>query len=265
MIVRRAEVNPRLWDEFVAKSPDGWIWHTASWLDYLAASGRRDDSVAEVDAHGIIGLCPALLPVPADDPLPAPLGEGWTPSWPTRKQPTPTRLDYSTGFYTRVVDLTRPPADLWREIRRSYHSPIRRAGERYVIGEVSVATLASLYAQQPDLPQLKPLQWRCIERLYHDGHLRIYGATAGQCCEAAIAIYTMRGWGYYGHGRSLTPSVTPALHWAAMQDLPRYGVRAYEVGWEYRPEVDDEKAKQIAFFKSGLAPTRWWIATNGLP
>jgi hypothetical protein len=258
MIVSRAEVNPRLWDAFVAQHPDGWVWHLTAWLDYLHASGRLDDSVAEVDAHGIIGLCPALLPVPADDPLPAPLGEGWQTDWPTRNQPTPTRLDGSTGFYTHVVDLSRPPADLWREIRRSYHSPIRRVQERYVIGEVSVATLASLYHQQPDLPQLKPLQWRCIERLAHDGHVRAYGATAEGCCDAAIGVYFWKGMAYYASGRSLVPSLNPALHWHAFGDLPRYGVRFYETGWEARPG-DDEKARNIAYHKVGLGGDRWWV------
>jgi len=261
MILPRVNVPRDDWDAFVEAHPDGWVWHLSAWLSYLKAAGREDASVARLDGAGeVIGICPALLPVPPDDPLPVALGEGWVTDWPTRGQPQ--QKGRAPGFATRVIDLSLPEADLWRGIRRSYHSPIHRAEERYTVALVPLNDLASLYCQQPDLPQIAPAQWDCLQRIENDGRLLCYGAISEDgVCVGAIGIYVWKGWAYYGHGRSLVPHVNAALHWHAMRALPVYGVRHYEIGWEARPE-DDAKARAIAFHKQGLGGERWWVSVT---
>jgi len=259
MIVARHQLAPAVWDAYVETHPQGWVWHLSSWLDYLKAAGREDASVARQDGAGtIIGICPALLPVPPDDPLPVALGEGWVTDWPTRGQPQPEGR--APGFARRVIDLSLPEADLWRGIRRSYHSPIHRAEEQYQVGLLYWLDLCDLYLEQPELPQIMPAQWECIGRIYNTGRFLVYGATdASGKVVGAIGIYHSTGWAYYGHGRSLVPNVNALLHWHAMRALPAYGVRHYEIGWEARPE-DDAKARAIAFHKQGLGGERWWVS-----
>ena len=266
MIVARHHLAPAVWDAYVEAHPQGWVWHLSSWLDYLKAGGREDASVARLDGVGagaVIGICPALLPVPADDPLPEALGDDWVTDWPTRSQPQPEGRAH--GFATRVIDLSLSEADLWRGIRRSYHALIHRAEERYTVRlEPNLDGLALLYRQRHDLPQISDAQWACLTRIQRDGRLRVYGANDALCdLVGAVGIYIWKGWAYYGAGRTLhADGVAHMLQWHTMQALKAEGVPHYEVGWEYRPGIDDEKAKQIAFFKQGLTQTRWWVSVT---
>jgi hypothetical protein len=260
MILHRSQVPRDTWDAFVTDDPAGWVWHLNDWCDYLAASGREDRSHAQLLDGRIVGLCPALFPVPPDDPLPVPLGEVPSGYWSTRSQPHPERT--GPGFATCVLDLSLSHADLWRGIRRSYHALIHRAEERYTVGLLCWRALADLYEQQPDLPQITPAQWACIARIYDAGRFLIFGAMSEHGdCVGAIGLYYWKGHAYYGHGRSLVPNVNHLLHWHAIKALPSYGVQHYEIGWEARPE-DDEKARAIAFHKQGFGGDRWWVSVT---
>lgn len=266
-IVPRREVDSGEWDAFVASRPEGWIWHLSPWLDYLAAApGRVDESYALIKHTGdIYALCPAVLPVPPDDPLPMPLR--LDPSalpWPTRGQPQRARPD--TGFATRVLDLSLPVDALWANLRRSSHALIHRAEEGYAVRPAETLDgLASLYRQRPDLPQITEEQWACLRRLHKADRLQVWEAQDGMGdVVGAAAIYVWKGWSYYGHGRTLGgKGVAHLLQWRVIRALKAIGVPHYEVGWSARPE-DDEKARQIAHFKQGLGGAEWWVPTKGL-
>ncbi len=275
-VVPRAAVDPDGWDAFVAAHPAGWVWQRSAWLDYLAL-GRTDASVAVVDAlGGLHAVVPAIQPADSHDPQPVPL---WTPfglfeahaamhaaqaadpalRW--RGQPVPVGPEGTAGdgFYTRVVDLARPEAERWRDVRRSYHALIHRAEERTTVQLVPVAALAELYRLRPDLPQLPAAAWPCLQRLVVDGRLWVLGALdhVGDVV-GAVGIYRERGWAYYGHGRALQAGVAHRLLWTAQARLASLGDRWFELGWEAQ-DGDDEKARGIAQFKRGLGGERWWV------
>jgi len=261
-LISRSRVPRAEWDGLVEACAGGWVWHTSDWIDYLVASGREDRSVARVSDTGhVTGINVWCGPVPADDPLPAPLMmEPWLPG-PYRSEPS-RYAPVGSGFWTRVLDLARPPADLWREMRRSYHALIHRAEGRYACAWGDVDDLRVLYDAQPELPTLTPGQWRCVERVHAANRLAVLVArdAVGQVA-GAIGIYVWRGRSYYGHGRSRDKNVNHLLQWRAIQSLPLRGVRWYEIGWEARPE-DDEKARAIAYHKKGFAGERWWITVT---
>ena len=271
MIVRpRAIIPPSQWDAFVWAQPGGWIWQTSGWLDYLAVT-RDDYSVALVEGRQVVGLIPLLRAgekFDPTDPLPAPLGvvsrelaslRSEYPAARWRGMPQRDRTD--RGFSTRVIDLTQEDSALWRDLRKSYHALIHRAEERHRVRVGTVAELAALYAEAPDLPQLHAEQWACLRRLVADQFLLVLvaeDAVGDGGIMGAVGVYFARGWAYYGHGRSREPNVNHLLHWAARDYLRARNVQHYEIGWEAR-EDDDAKAHAIAFHKAGFTSGRWWV------
>lgn len=262
VLVPRHAVLPEGWDAFVEAHDRGWVWHLSAWLDYLVASGRKDESYAVMDGSRIVGLCPVCLPVPTDDPLPAPIGINTALiSWPTRGQPQRERTP--NGFETRVIDLSLNETALWTGLRRSSHALIHRAEETYAVTLASsLDGLASLYAGRPDLPQLNMGQWECLGRLHESGVLRVYEARHRQLdgLVGAVALDGFKNWWYYAHGRSVVLNVNLLLLWRAALVLKSEGCPWLEIGWTARPE-DDEKAKQIAYHKQAFGGEMWWIPT----
>jgi len=262
-LVSRARVSRGDWDRFVESKAGGWVWHTSDWVDYLVASGREDRSAALIVDGQIGGVHVWCGPVPADDPLPAPL---WPDDYaghragPYRSEPRPRHESFGArGFWTRILDLYRSHTELWREMRRSYHQLIHRAKEQYRVGWAAPSTLAALYATQPQLPSLTDGQWACVERIAQAGRFGVLAAwDRTGAVTGAIGVYFWKGRAYYGHGRSRDKNVNHLLHWHAMRWLPQRGVRWYEIGWEARPD-DDEKARAIAFHKAGFGGERWWV------
>jgi hypothetical protein len=254
----RSDVPREEWDGYVAAHRDGWVWQLSDWLDYLAAWGRRDLSTATVEGGRILGICPEFAPPYDDDPLPAPLGDAKPSATLHRGQPQ--RAVTPLGFRTHVVDLRHTDAELWRGLRRSYHSLIHRAQHQYVTADITPSTLCRLFVSQPELPQIPEAAWACLCRLWEAQRLWILGAwTHERRLAGAIAIYRWKGWAYYGHGRSVEPNVNHLLHWDAMRRLRDGGwAHYYEVGWEARPE-DDAKAQAIAFHKAGFGGESWWV------
>lgn len=264
MIVPLTEDLAPKWDAFVADHRGGWVWHLSSWIAYLKASGRTDQSYAIVTDGEIEAICPVLLPCTADDPLPTPLGMSWDAvSWPVRGQPI-RQQPANGGFQTRVIDLSLDEAALWANLRRSSHSPIRRAEEAYTVRVApTVDGLALLYRQRPDLPQIGEAQWACLDRLQRAGLMRVWEALDGIGDVAGAAgIYVWKGWAYYGHGRTLGgKGVAHAIQWRVIRDLKAEGVPFYETGWCAR-DGDDEKARQIAHYKAGFGGAQWWVETR---
>jgi hypothetical protein len=172
-------LEPSAWDAFVDAHPQGWVWHTSYWLDYLKArpSGCHDASHAVVDAYGVAAIVPALLPVPPDDPLPPFLslkqpaaGYPTGPGLPARFMPQQERTRY--GFETSVIDLAIPA--LWANVRKSYHAIIHRAEERLTVHCCNtVDPLRALYKERADLKQITDDQWVMLQLLVTAGHLRI--------------------------------------------------------------------------------------------
>lgn len=257
----RAGVPRGLWDEFVAGHPDGWVWQLSDWLDYLASWGAEDRSFAFLEGGRILAAVPLLTPGDPFDPGPEPLVEGsGGVALPQCYRCRPQRGVTPMGFWTRVIDLRREDAELWREMRRSYHSLIHGGERRYTVGRADgLDELRALYDATPTLPQIPAMGWPRLRALHNAQILRTYVARSNETGlpVGAVAVYAWKRWSYYGHGRSLEPNVNHLLHWYVMRAL-REDVDHYEIGWEARPE-DDAKAQAIAFHKAGFGGERWWV------
>jgi hypothetical protein len=255
------------WDAFVTRHEQGWVWQLSTWIAYLVAAGRDDRSVAAVSQDGELhGITPAFAVPDPHDPWPLPLGIAKAMPGCWRGQPQWDRTE--VGFETRVIDLSLPLADLWRDLRKSSHALIHRAQEAYGVERGrGVDGLRACYLLRPDLPQLNAGQWVCLAKLERDGILRVYEARdAIGDIVGAVGIYAWKGWSYYGHGRSLDALQLPVggvshlLQWHVIQTLQAEHWPHYETGWAARPD-DSDKDKAIAHFKSGLGGLPWWIPT----
>lgn len=265
VLVPRHAVLPEGWDAFVEAHDRGWVWHLSAWLDYLVASGRKDESLVALDSGGaIVGIMPALLPQSEGDPLPEPLGcFGPGTVYAYRGQPTKTLT--ASGFITRVIDLSRGPTQLWTDLRKSSHALIHRADEEMTFDcDGRLDPLRACYARRPDLPQLADGQWECLQRLVDLGVLRVYVARGDESGRllGATGIYLWRDWAYYGHGRSVAKGVAHALQWHVIKTLAAEGWPYYEVGW-LAHKGDDDKARSIAHFKAGFGGEDWWVPVTG--
>ena len=63
IFVPRATIGHDVWDDYVLKHQDGWLWHTHSWIAYcLAYKGGADHSFAVATQDGkLVGIVPLIV------------------------------------------------------------------------------------------------------------------------------------------------------------------------------------------------------------
>lgn len=281
-LIRREEVEPEAWDEFVSAHADGWFWHTSGWIDYqvLAKSGRDASAAIVTDAGSIVGVVPLVVvgdaatmdgspePLYADDvtarlsvlPLWRHAVASGVLAWETRSRPLPACAHHREASETRVLDVSRPESELWRGVRKSYHSLINKANREHVVEVHSATTwlpiartLSRLHATAAGRQTRPYATWELMERWARAGRALVVTATP-PTVEADVAafiyVYAWKDWAYYGTGVSFAKNVTHALQWAAIAALGARGVRNYELG--YLPAEPSEKDRGIQTFKAGF-------------
>jgi len=159
---------------------------------------------------------------------------------------------------TRVVDLSLSEPELWRDVRRSYHSIINRLKKdvSFAIGEPSDGDAF--------LDICRPIHLHVSGRETRDITTWILQATwldarpaRGRCFVAwregrpvgFAYILTSGAWAYYGYAAAYERNVQHALQWYAMRALKASGVRWYETGWQ--GAATDEKGRNIEMFRRG--------------
>lgn len=304
MILNRADIDDDSWNAFVEAHPHGWFWHTSHWLDYsLAYSPEADDlSFGYVDqqTNTLLAMVPLLAKhgelVHGGQVTPHPLfasrdpkilmavhGEATTRfgSWPLPIQsrpgwvppgPPPAGTRHHT-VDTYVVDLNKPEAELWRNLRKSYKALIHRAQRRHDI--VVLATPAAteiarnLHRAAAGRSTRSAATWEAMGGWTLTGHGIVAVATDKAAAVPTGFAYAIRfkDWAYYASGATLpepgvtfttsddeepAPGVSHALQWALMSALRCDGqTRYYEVGFA-AGQGSNAKEAAIGFFKSGF-------------
>lgn len=172
------------------------------------------------------------------------------------------------SYLTQVLDLTRGPEDLWRDVRDSYRSLIRR-GQREL--ELNVYDAGNppgraferyprLHAAAAGRVTRSPATFEMMHRMIRDGSaVLVEGLYEGNPAAYALLL-CYRGGAYYGSGCCSPeldlPYLMHALQWTAIEYLRRAGFAWYETGYQcYGPTLnrpDVSKERRISFFKRGM-------------
>jgi len=286
-IVPRDDAPAVEWDAFVERHADGWWWHTSAWLDYqrVYRPNDRDESFAIVEADRIVGVVPLFVDVAGvarldGDPAPLYAATIYSPGrvtldhlhrihvrrWLSCERPRPPGEPASTfsSRATRVVPLGLPVDQLWRAVRRSYHSLIHRAEERHKINVAEqIGTCRSLHLRAAGRATRSDETWRLMGEWIRDGR-----AVAMVAREATgeptgyVYVYTWKQWAYYGSSAVLSvEGVGHALQWAMINALrSRTIVQNYEMG--YLPADPTGKERTIQHFKRGFGGQDWIVRVN---
>lgn len=290
----RGDIGDERWDAYVQQHPDGWFWHTSHFIKYALyyTPESRDASVALVrdDTGDVLALTAGLSPTQAYGGQERPtvlhtLGMTWDvaalgPG--VRMQSRPTRYGISPPpdaniraheVGTFVVDLSRSEDDHLRRVRKSYRHLIRRAQDAYWLSVFDTGHAADLEAlmaarllhttaagreTRSRQTWLEMFEWM---RLGFGVLVLAYLRSTDEPVGFAYAV-RYKHWAYWCSGASLVPDLQAAIQWRMMTMLrhcpQQVQTRYYEIGRDAAPG-DDDKAKAIAFFKSGLGGERWVV------
>lgn len=294
-IADRAQVDRAFWDRSVDLHEYGWWFHRSEWLDYALAYTPLSVDKSTVMLQKVLempqcvyaqpmALVPMVMdpegkPVYGGQMTPAPLvadeDDAVLHNMPVLLRPgqeapedMPVDVDLVT-HYTHVVDLLDGDDGAhWKRVRKSYHSLIRKAEREYGITVHSNIPDAKAVVLMEHARHLHILAagretrsiktWDYMTCWLTAGHgvLALAQTEAGATVGFAYAI-RYKDWSYWASGATIVPNVQHALQWQLMHALRcDEKTRYYEVGHD-ADEQDGQKAKGIAFFKSGLGGSRW--------
>jgi len=160
-----------------------------------------------------------------------------------------------TVHQTQVIDLTLPIETLWNKVRKSYHSIVHRAQERYEI--VPAWTHPAIWEYQrvhadanggaPRAQATYEHQWQWLA----DGNgLLMLAQDPEQLGKVVAAAYWIvyQGKAYYMSGPSVERSVQHAVIWDSLVWLKANAITTAELG---QIDGETEKEKNIGKFKQG--------------
>jgi hypothetical protein len=210
-----------------------WFWGTKEWAKYQLAY-----------YHGHV----------LDEYKSSPLASDHEFEWTDENR----RLYELSVHQTQVLDLTVPLEELWRGVRKSYHSIIHRANEQWEIEEVGVGGTADyqrLHAQanggqpRPDATYECQRQW--IDS--GDGLLVVAHDWDDLQMSVAASYWILYEWcAYYMSGPSIEKNVQHAVIWRSLELLKDKGIRLVELG---QIDGETEKERNIGIFKRGFGGT----------
>lgn len=285
-VVRRLEVPLDDWDGFVHRHPDGWWFHTSAWLNYAADYSPEaiDVSQACLDEDGmLVSIVPLLLmpngkPVYGGQRTVAPLSmPEITVCKPINKH---IKWQYRPGqgiedlpedyieekHGTYVLDLWRTERELWNSLRRSYKSLINQADTKFKVdrfrgplllerAKAAVAQARGLHIKSAGRETRSVRTWQHQAAWLASGDALLFLASLDG--EEVGFAYTIRwkDWAYYASGAALEKNVSHLLLWKTIQELNiDRETRYFEIG---HAEGENEKERNIAFFKSGFGGSKW--------
>lgn len=278
MIVARAELPIGAWDAFVYNHPSGWFFHTEAWIRYALAytPDAIDQSSAWLQADDIVAVVPHVAGYggqPNAEPLTIVGETRESPeSWIIRPMRTPMDWKATTAvepFTTQVLDLSQSEQELWRGLRKSYHSLIHKAErerEIYVVDDQSwnfhaMQYAAEVHREAAGRSTRANLTWEEMSLWIRTGNGVLVRAQNARGRDVGYA-YAIRykNWAYYASGASLERDLSHALIWHTIKTLKADGrTRYFELGWQAR-ESDTDKDRGIAHFKAGFGGEPWQIA-----
>lgn len=201
----------------------GWFWNTPQWAEYQQAywAGRqRPDEYKSsplADDHELFDA------------------DGYE----------------RTVHETQVLDLSSPLETLWAGVRKSYHSIIHRANERFKIIECnSIMAYLWVHAEaNGGKPPRSEATYECQDRWLGEKLGLLVEAWRDGFIVAAAYWIVYQGGAYYASGPSIEKNVQHAVIWKSIELLKARGVRLIElgdIGWM------TTKEEGISRFKRGF-------------
>lgn len=283
-LVQRSLLPAGQWDTFVENHPSGWWFHREAWIDYsLAYAPGSVDTSNAIVLNGDVE--PTVLGVVAGvtgqtfggQALPAPLFSDaldfqatgpympltWRPGeCPKGGVPDGHRI-VERGTY--VVDLRKDESILWRNMRKSYKSLIRKAERTYDLDVFSGSHGAGWRMQRAKSLHILAAQrqtrsdetWALQADWLRSGNGVLVLAHKDNDPRGFAYAIRWKHWSYYASGATLDENLSHALIWHLMRTMRSDGqTQWFEVGHE--AELGEtKKAHDIAFFKSGFGGDRW--------
>lgn len=187
--------------------------------------------------------------------------------WDDRENSTP---DASfERWRTHVLDLTKTEDALWSGLRKSYRSPIHRAQELYdlrVHGRAQsgppfdIFVAQDIHRQAAGRVTRSQVTWDMMSQWIQDGDALCAVAWSSMGARGYAYAIRWKSHAYYASGSSLDDDLQAALLWELIRALRQDGrTKTFELGWGARA-TDDDKARGIAFFKSGFGGEEWHVA-----
>jgi len=201
----------------------GWFWGTPEWHQYLLAYSENHSGCLEEYKSS---------PLAADEDLEEAL---YSPGW------------VMETHQSQVIDLRLWS---WGDIRKSYHSLINGAKEKYLLGSPGFAEFVVLHKKA--FGDVRSLETFAIQSKWVDedyamvvmaGDPRTHVSVAG-----ALWI-TYKDAAYYASGPSMVKGVQHAVVWKSLAALKSSGYRFVDMG-----QIDGatEKEQNIGKFKQGF-------------
>lgn len=204
----------------------GWFWNTAMWQEYLREYAKtRPECLNE-----------------------------WKSS-PLSNDHDFTREDddtyEQTEHLTQVIDLNTYK---WSDIRKSYHSLIRRAQEKYIIKE-NDSIIPFYDCHVAAFGNVRNIETYAIQKQLRDtGYIMSVSAAEPEgnlrMKHIGVVLWIIyRGSAYYASSPSLVKNVQHAIIWHSLTLLRVRGVELVDMG---QVDGETEKEKGIATFKMGF-------------
>ena len=216
-----------------------WFWHTPQWAEYQAAYH-----------HGQVPDEYKSSPLADDAVMPGP---NYDYDWSDAIQ---RPFDISV-HQTVVLDLTVPIEQLWRGVRKSYHSIIHRAEELFCIEESqSIMPFRILHHEvfgNARSEQTFIIQQQWMKQGNAMSVVASIKADEGTQANIAAALWILyEGCAYYASGPALKKNVQHAVIWKSLELLKAQGIRLVELG---QIDGETEKERNIGKFKAGFGGT----------
>lgn len=157
---------------------------------------------------------------------------------------------------TQAIDLSYPLATLWQDVRKSYHSIIHRANERYEIVAAqthpSILTYQSIHSRANGRQPRVDKTYQCQEEWIQQGNGLLVAAQDWDNCSlwsACVFWIIYRGCAYFASGPSIERGVQHAVIWKSLELLKARGIQFIDMG---QIDGETEKEHNIGKFKAGF-------------
>lgn len=176
------------------------------------------------------------------------------------------------------LDLTRPEAELWAKVRKSYRPLITAGDKRFHLRMLtrdnpdwSLYDCYRVLHYQHFPARIADLMFTArpaMERLVAEGRLELLVGFDGDRPVSATMIIDEDGVGQYYSARYVRDAgidVGPWAVWGAVRRCRQRGLRRFHLGYHDFEECQDDKMRRIAFFKAGFAESWHYLPLWRLP
>lgn len=153
-----------------------------------------------------------------------------------------------------VVDLLKPAADRWLDLRKSYRALIKKDQRQYVVQEAPAELLPhcrKIHKNQRG--STRPFAtWECMRQwlLHKEAKLMIIRRRTTDEIVGFSLVVIYKNAAYNAVMATTIPSISAQLLWDTIEYVRQCGVLKFEIGWQGMARSPKEEA--IEFFRRGM-------------